>query len=435
MNTPAYGGGRKRRLTPGDIRYIVFEGGGGKGFAYLGALKALKNLGVINYIAPIGSDPPTADGQRHSRLNFRTIKGVGGASAGAITALLLSIGYTPDELSALMSDTTKFLAFFDGGFNDPQDATVKRLRPRYQRCEQVSDTAEEESRKSNLRFAENYAGLEAAILPAEFRFLGIFPEIADLIDHAKSVLQSYREIPPFKTLIPNWKEFVAHFPSDWGLFAGCAARQWFDELITNRMPSPAKPDHRVTFREHYEYFRVELLVTGTNLLTGKSEVFSPLDTPDFSVADAVRISMGVPFVFKPVIIDDSDKSVSAQKGVWVDGGLLNNIPFREFDDRRGLNPKTLALRLDIEPPDPSIKTLQELLAKYFNLAFFGPGEAFITSSHAFQTIVLDTKGLSLLNFAPDRLVRRSVEVAAQVTTQSYFRGVRTDPSYTAPVIP
>jgi predicted acylesterase/phospholipase RssA len=432
MNVPGDSTVTKRRLTPREIKYIVFEGGGGKGFAYLGALRALEKLGVLKYISPASSDVPTADNKRHSRLDFRTIKGIGGASAGAITALLLSIGYTPQELADLMSDTGKFLAFFDGGFNDPKDANIKRLRPIYQGCESVPDTAEEDNWKTYLPYAEDFAGLEAAILPPELRFLGLFPTIADTIDQIRSVLRRYRDVPPFQTLIPNWKEFVVNFPRDWGLFAGCAARQWFDKLITDRMPVPAQPQKSVTFEDHYQHFRVELLVTGTNLLTGKSEVFSHLDTPGFSVADAVRISMGIPFAFKPVIIDDSTAGVGQSKGVWVDGGLLNNVPFREFDDRPGANPKTLALRLDIEPAQPPpIKTLQEFLAKYLTLALGGPGEAYITSAHAFQTIVLDTTGLSLLDFAPQLQVRQRAERAAYMTTYNYFRGHPNTPSFTA----
>jgi predicted acylesterase/phospholipase RssA len=93
---------KRRRLLKEQVKYIVFEGGGGKGFACLGALRALKLLNVLQYINPKSSDVPTADGKKHSRLDFRVTRSVGGSSAGAITAFLLSIGYTPGELEALM---------------------------------------------------------------------------------------------------------------------------------------------------------------------------------------------------------------------------------------------------------------------------------------------------------------------------------------------
>jgi NTE family protein len=70
------------------FKNLVFEGGGIKGIAYLGALQALE--------------------ERHILAN---IKRVGGASAGAINALLLALGMNIDEISKTIwqMDFTKFL--------------------------------------------------------------------------------------------------------------------------------------------------------------------------------------------------------------------------------------------------------------------------------------------------------------------------------------
>ncbi len=89
------------------------------------------------------------------------------------------------------------------------------------------------------------------------------------------------------------------------------------------------------------------------------------------VADAVRISIGIPFVFKPIRIQKGDPLTADHPeliGCWVDGGLLNNIPFREFDDRPGPNPKTLALRLEIEPTAADIESMGNFLSSYLTLA-------------------------------------------------------------------
>jgi NTE family protein len=57
------------------FRNLVFEGGGVKGIAYLGALEVLEEKGILG-----------------------TITRVGGTSAGAITALLVGLGYTRAEI-------------------------------------------------------------------------------------------------------------------------------------------------------------------------------------------------------------------------------------------------------------------------------------------------------------------------------------------------
>ncbi|WP_298436170.1 patatin-like phospholipase family protein [Geobacter sp.] len=70
------------------FRNLVFEGGGVKGVAYLGALAVLREKGVLDGITRVG-----------------------GTSAGAITALLVGMGYGPDQIEAEVRslDFTKFL--------------------------------------------------------------------------------------------------------------------------------------------------------------------------------------------------------------------------------------------------------------------------------------------------------------------------------------
>ena len=428
---------QRRRLMPSDVKYLVFEGGGGKGFAYLGALRALQGLKVLNYVKPDPKQPATADGKRHSRLDFRSLRGVGGASAGAITAFLLSLGFTLQELADLMGQKETFLGFFDGGYNDPKDDTVSRLVPTFGGApyRQVQDSNKERQQKTRLQYAETVAGLESKVAQFESSTLGILPSwVGDTIKSTKGAIDKYKKVSPFDILIPHWKDFAVNFAADWGLFAGYAARNLFDQLLSARMPPGAdgNPQKNIPFEAHFQYFNVELLVTGTNLLTGKSQVFSHIDTPWFPVADAIRISMGIPFVFKPIVISKDDPALSDHpelRGCWVDGGLLNNTPFREFDDRPGKNPKTLALRLEVEPDPPDLQSASAFLASYMKLALAGPGEAYITASHAFQTIVLDTTGLSLLDFAPrSDLVKAAGDAASQAVSE-YFRVTPNQPSY------
>jgi NTE family protein len=72
-------------------RNLVMEGGGIKGVAYGGALIELENRGILPQI------------QR-----------VGGTSAGAIQASLLSVGYSAEEISQIIANTP-IEAFNDGG--------------------------------------------------------------------------------------------------------------------------------------------------------------------------------------------------------------------------------------------------------------------------------------------------------------------------------
>ncbi len=70
------------------LRNLVFEGGGVKGIAYVGAMEVLEEEGILN-----------------------KIKRIGGTSAGAINAVLAALKYTRDETLDIMSslDFNKFM--------------------------------------------------------------------------------------------------------------------------------------------------------------------------------------------------------------------------------------------------------------------------------------------------------------------------------------
>jgi NTE family protein len=75
-----------------SVENIVFEGAGIRGIAYSGAINELEQKGIL-----------------------KNIKRVGGTSAGAITALLLTLGYSSGEIANIVSSTS-FKKFNDGRF-------------------------------------------------------------------------------------------------------------------------------------------------------------------------------------------------------------------------------------------------------------------------------------------------------------------------------
>ncbi|PSK89537.1 patatin-like phospholipase family protein [Taibaiella chishuiensis] len=85
------------RIKPEDIEYLSFEGGGGRGLAYLGSLIAFLHpafKGRIMYY-----DEQT----RRHYLNTNTIKGMAGTSAGSIACALLACKVSLEEIIDLMT--------------------------------------------------------------------------------------------------------------------------------------------------------------------------------------------------------------------------------------------------------------------------------------------------------------------------------------------
>src|SRR4030095_4160804 len=75
-----------------NIQNLVFEGAGIRGMAYCGALKEMESRGLMN-----------------------NVERVAGTSAGAIMGLAVSLGYTAENLSGIISNTN-FKEFNDGRY-------------------------------------------------------------------------------------------------------------------------------------------------------------------------------------------------------------------------------------------------------------------------------------------------------------------------------
>lgn len=88
-----------------EFRNLVFEGGGVKGIAYVGAMQGLGRRGVL-----------------------RDIRRVGGTSAGSINAMLFALGYSNAETLALLRQLD-FTAFLDDDFGVLRD--TQRLVNRF----------------------------------------------------------------------------------------------------------------------------------------------------------------------------------------------------------------------------------------------------------------------------------------------------------------
>jgi NTE family protein len=87
------------------FRNLVFEGGGVKGIAYVGALEVLEKEGIL-----------------------KDVKRVAGTSAGAMIAVLVGLKYTADEVKEILWDLN-FRKFMDSSFGLVRD--TKRLLEEY----------------------------------------------------------------------------------------------------------------------------------------------------------------------------------------------------------------------------------------------------------------------------------------------------------------
>jgi len=80
-------------------------------------------------------------------------------------------------------------------------------------------------------------------------------------------------------------------------------------------------DKNVTFKDLYNKTKKHYIVVAVCLETMKPVFFDYKKYPDFRVADCIRASMTIPFLFHPVKINDL---------TYVDGGVIKSFPIEHF---------------------------------------------------------------------------------------------------------
>lgn len=104
----------------------------------------------------------------------------------------------------------------------------------------------------------------------------------------------------------------------YGIETGDNIISWIETLMIRKGISKD-----TTLKELYDATNIEFQVCATNVSKYTYEVFSYKSEPSMKITKAIRISIGIPFVF------------TAEKyngDVYVDGGVINSYPIDLFED-------------------------------------------------------------------------------------------------------
>ena len=374
-----------------DVHYIAFEGGGGKAAAYIGAMVALLDPAVnaLRYRKHPKSGQTVLDPAK--------IQGISGSSSGSVTAALLASGYTPEE----------FAEVYVKGFNQKlYDPPLPRLRP-----------------KVDLKQATTRASCEEVpTTQTENALLAIL----SVLDKPGQVLVDALDLPGAleSTLLNNIGTYLWTILVDFAPFSGCYSRELIDSLIAHKTLTDEKKEiFGATFAQHFAYHQVRLVLPGVDLETGTFTYFSAETTPDFRVADAVRISMSFPLAFKPVIIPEGK-----YQGTWVDSGAVNNLPIHAFDARdpssqaRTLNPFMLGFRLRQIKRRPVRNTYEYYDSLIAALLGGSMNSQIASEQERDQLIEIDPESVTVLDFNPGKEALKKVLQNGISSVMKYFTG-------------
>lgn len=213
-----------------------------------------------------------------------------GTSAGAITATLLAAGFTPDEMKDAVNERSSGRPRFASFMDKPQQ----------------EDFSQEEIDKSDTLVL--FTGAKVPFIPS--KWLG------------NNFVKALMLLPPYRQLFC--------FVECGGLFSGNTFLAWLKEKLASK-----KFDSEITLQEFNTKVKNELsLVASDTSDGGEMLVLNHRTAPNCPVAWAVRMSMGIPFVWREVVWKAEwgtylGKSIIGH--TIVDGGVLSNFPIALVD--------------------------------------------------------------------------------------------------------
>ncbi len=354
-----------------DIEYLTMQGGGRKGTAYVGAVEELEVQGLL-----------------------AQIKEVAGSSAGGLMSILLAVGYNAAEVRELMLDMD---------FKMLQD----KRELGWVESTHLGDVVKATSGVAT--------GIKDAIggitqIPILGSMLGV--AAAQPIQVINKVAEVAAKSADVISVASKAEEVVGlALGTGLGLWEGEAMLSWLAEVVARKTGNP-----NITFGQLAELAEVsgspfkKLILTGSNLTDGLLQYFNAENTPDMPIIVAARISASFPGGYKPVITVEKDKDGKEKKTVWVDGGLLENLPdvFNKLpyltpdrDNGHGGNKKAFALSL-ITPEEKAeleagrqIQRMHQHLGAIVSTKFSEEG---LVQKYGQNIARIDTVGVGTLEF-------------------------------------
>ncbi|MDB6096800.1 MAG: patatin-like phospholipase, partial [Francisellaceae bacterium] len=301
------------------IENLVFEGGGVKGIAYLGAIKALESEGIL-----------------------KNVKRVAGSSIGGITAFMVGLGLNASEIEQELK-RFKFTSFQDT--DSPFWSEVLKTKQIGQSINSISDMTQ------NLT---KIADTAPAIIDA-------LPYIGSAIAGVKltsSLLKTGGQAFSAMETIEKGMRFYNN--SNFGIYKGEHFEGWAKMMLAKHLGSAYT---EITFRQLKQFTQInpnikEMSFTGTNLSKGEGELeFFNAENEKFAdmpIWKALRITMAFPGIFEVVRMNDP---ITGEEHIWSDGGIKNNFPLEIYDiveyivaedeiTSKLTNPRTLGIKID-----------------------------------------------------------------------------------------
>ena len=152
----------------------------------------------------------------------------------------------------------------------------------------------------------------------------------------------------------------------------------------------------------------------SNITKSQREICNYLYTPDLKVADAIRMSTSIPYIFQPVIYNEC---------YYVDGGLYDNYPSDLFSNDSNT---TLGFKLvikgnvDYEEPKNLLDYSYQLVASIDKVA----NKKYKENNSSLQTIEIQIPNISTFDFELSNEIKGELINAGKEATINHFKKIK-----------
>ena len=217
---------------------------------------------------------------------------------------------------------------------------------------------------------------------------------------------------------------------------GWYSSEYFHKWLRSIIAGQCRGNPRATFKDFQRMGFRDLHVVVSNISRHRAEIFSVENSPNVSVADAVRMSMSIPLFFEALQFDGKK---FGKGDYYVDGGLFNNYPIHIFDQpqyvrssrvfRNGVNWETLGLflypsKLRNENPVEEPKNLWEFLDLTVRSMYDSHQVSTLAENvvDMQRTIEIDDCGISATQFdlSPESKEYQQLFNIGRLSTETFF---------------
>lgn len=174
----------------------------------------------------------------------------------------------------------------------------------------------------------------------------------------------------------------------------------------------------ITFEEAYRQFGVSLKVVATDLNDAVPVTYSPVHTPHYRIADAVRASMSAPYYFQPFVCPQTGHYM-------VDGAVISNYPLFVLPKEEHAQTMSILIRTSVQTITTDLMELEldQLMTRPMNVALQEKANI-ETRFYDAGCIQIQLGEINILDFSFDDETKRTIIKKGEEAVQAFFHDAR-----------